>query len=171
MQRLIDLTGQKFDLLTVMRMAGKNEWGKILWLCNCDCGKEKTIIGASLKNGRTQSCGCKHKAIVSNYNTKHGHNKDNRPSPTYNSWHSMIQRCTNPNHCRWKYYGGRGISVCKSWRRFDNFLRDMGKRPVGKSIDRIDTNGNYCPSNCRWATPSQQQKNTRRTNHDSRKRT
>lgn len=80
---------------------------------------------------------------------------------TYKSWHGMIQRCTNPNNKRWDDYGGRGITVCKRWRSFENFLADMGERPKKRSLDRKDNDGNYTPRNCRWATDAQQRANKR----------
>ena len=92
---------------------------------------------------------------------KHGHSKHGHESLTYKTWSAVIQRCTNPNASHYEYYGGRGITVCERWKIFINFLEDMGERPAGSTIDRINTNGNYEPSNCRWATKSQQERNMR----------
>lgn len=90
---------------------------------------------------------------------KHGHIVNGKPSPTYTSWDGMIQRCTNPNNVNYHRYGGRGIRVCKEWFAFDSFLADMGERPKDKSIDRIDNDGNYEPSNCKWSTRKEQAQN------------
>ncbi len=98
---------------------------------------------------------------VSNPAYRHGHAGRNGFSPTYHSWACMVQRCTNPKRVSYKDYGGRGIRVCKRWLKFDNFLADMGERPAGTSLDRRNTNGNYCKSNCRWATNKEQGTNTR----------
>ena len=135
--------------------------GNYRWLCECNCGTEKIILGSNLKRGHTKSCGC---LLREGNNTTHGHSKKGKISKTYDSWHSMIQRCTNPNNIAYHDYCGRGITVCKRWLKFENFLEDMGEVPIGYSIDRIDNDGNYCKSNCRWSTRSEQQRNTTR-NH------
>ena len=161
---MIVLTGQKFGRLTVVEYAGINKWRNYKWLCLCECGKKKVIRSGSLRNGDTQSCGCLQKEITSIIKTKHGHKKKGKTSKIYVVWEAMIRRCTNPNYHEYHYHGGRGISVCERWRKFENFLEDMGKVPKGLQIDRIDNNGNYCKSNCRWVTPKEQQRN-KRNNH------
>lgn len=93
--------------------------------------------------------------------TRHGHASYGKASRTYKSWRAMLDRCTNPNKDNYAQYGGRGIKVCANWTFFDNFLADMGERPEGRTLDRIDTDGNYEPENCRWATLAAQQRNKR----------
>ena len=127
----------------------------------CNCGKEKIIIGQSLKGGATKSCGCLSKEISVQCNTKHGHSKRGEASKTYKSWVNMIQRCINPKNRYYHCYGGRGIAVCKRWMKFENFLEDMGESPDEHQIDRINNDGNYCKSNCRWTTPKQNSRNKR----------
>ena len=119
--------------------------------CRCDCGTVKQVRAYSLRAGTTRSCGCLY--------TRHGYGGKHK-SGTYSSWANMISRCTNKNHS-WANYGGRGITVCKRWLKFENFLSDMGECPLGHSIDRRDNSLGYKPGNCRWTTPKQQARNKR----------
>lgn len=154
-----DITGQRFGRLIALRRNGKALKGIksacVPWLCQCDCGKTVTVPGGSLRSGHTQSCGCVGK------NFRHGHSPKHKPTPTYISWRSMLHRCYNPNIASYKYYGALGISVCVEWMEFKTFLSDMGERPSGKTLDRIDPFKNYERSNCRWATPMEQRHNWR----------
>jgi hypothetical protein len=130
-----------------------------MWCVRCICGNGKTVAAQSLRNGNTKSCGCWQREIAAEQGRKnlprhitHGHSG----SPTYRSWCSMRARCTNPNVDGYAYYGARGIKVCDRWQTFENFLADMGEKPVkGWHIDRIDSDGNYAPGNCRWVSPSE----------------
>ena len=137
-----------------------NKHRQSMWLCKCECGIEKIILGNHLKSGHTKSCGCLHKEIM----TKHGHSKNGKRTRTYQSWHSMIKRCVNPNDPVYHNYGGRSIKVCKRWMQFENFLEDMGEVSDGYQIDRINNNENYCKSNCHWVTPKTNSRN-KRDNH------
>ncbi len=135
--------------------------------CRCTCGTEKEVRLDVLKSGNSKSCGClrtemSKKRLVS-YLTTHGHAKSAGRSPTYASWVSMRQRCFNKQQRRYSDYGGRGILICERWNSFENFLADMGERPYGTSLDRIDNGGNYEPGNCRWVTCAEQNKNKRST--------
>jgi hypothetical protein len=145
----IDLTGMVFGNLKVLKLVGKSETNKRLWLCECSCGKNITYSTNSLCSGRTKSCGCKRR--------KHGmcHTKE------YRAWVDMKSRCFNKNNRYYKDYGGRGISVDKDWFDYENFFRDIGKAPTNKSLDRINNNGNYNKKNCRWADTKTQANNKR----------
>lgn len=153
----IDLIGRIFGRLTVVKFKDMDKGRNSRWLCSCNCGTTIVVKGYNLKSGRTKSCGCLNKEII----TKHGHNQKGKRTKTHISWTNMIQRCTNFNHYRYKDYGCRGITVCKRWRKFENFLADMGEVPKGHQIDRINNNGNYCKLNCRWVTSKQNSRNRR----------
>lgn len=153
-----DLTGRRFGRLTVLARAANDSAGRVVWSCRCDCGARHDVKALNLARGSTKSCGCYRREASAAKVTTHGMTR----SPTFNSWMSMRQRCTNPNDPAWRYYGGQGIKVCARWGSFDNFLADMGERPDGKTLDRWPDNaGNYEPGNCRWATAVEQNANRR----------
>lgn len=131
--------------------------GSYKHLYECYCGNKFTALGSAVNSGNTKSCGCFKMYSVKVQNKTHGMSR----SKTYNTWRGMWDRCHRSANNRWHLYGGRGIKMCKRWLIFDNFLFDMGERPAGTSIDRINVNGNYTLSNCRWATPKEQAINKR----------
>lgn len=158
-----NITGKTFGLLTVTSYHGKSNHNKprLMWLCQCKCGNTIIRLGQTLVSGHTKSCGCLRK----NINYKHGHNTKRNRTREYNTWNHMLQRCNNDKNPCYKHYGARGIKVCDRWSDFINFIKDMGERPQGTSLERIDNNGNYEPSNCEWATKIDQMNNTRRNKY------
>lgn len=168
--QLIDLRGRHFGRLIVLRRTLGLQT-KPVWLCRCICGRKATVIGNNLLRGHTISCGCVQREVTArrsrgrDFCFKHGHAKHTGHSREYISWCNMIQRCTNPNATAYKWYGGDGVKVCKRWRGeggFNNFLADMGPRPIGTSIHRRGDKGDYKPGNCVWATPKEHAVDRRR---------
>ncbi len=158
-----DLSSKKYGRLTVLHRAGSNKHRHILWLCKCDCGTEKVVSGVLLKRGDVHSCGCLRKEITSKKFKKHGESVQAEHTAEYRAWRSMINRCENPRVNSYKNYGGRGIKVCTRWRHsYGAFLKNLGRKPSeAHSLDRIDVDGGYFPSNCRWSDAKQQARNRR----------
>lgn len=160
MPNKIDMVGKKCGRLgVIMRSKSRNKVEPIRWFCICECGNYGDFGGVELRNGHTKSCGCLKKESDRESHTKHGMTY----SPEAQAWSRMKGRCYDKNNKNYHYYGGRGISVCKRWKNsFENFFEDMQRRPSNKhSLDRINVNKGYKPSNCRWATPEQQSRNMR----------
>ena len=152
----IDMVGKRFGRWIVVSENGCRVNG-IFWNCLCDCGNSGIVSGMVLRDGRSKSCGCLMKEQAKARMTTHGHSF----TRTYSIWSGMVNRCANPSQPSYKEYGGRGIKVCKKWRRFSGFLADMGDAPEGKTLDRIDNDKGYSKKNCRWSTGHEQAMNRR----------
>ena len=156
MPKLIDITNQRFGRLKVIEYVGNSKW-----LCQCDCGKQKVISGRGMREGLVISCGCYHKEDIKSSQTTHNSSK----TRIYHIWQNVKRRCYNPNYIYFKYYGGKGIIMCNEWLNdfpaFKEWSLKNGYSDV-LTLDRIDSNGNYEPSNCRWVSRKDQQNNTSR---------
>jgi hypothetical protein len=155
MGKFVDLTSIRVGRLTVLHR-GKNIAKQPSWVCLCDCGNETQVVASSLKSARTRSCGCLRTEVTKKTMTTHGLTN----SPEYGIWSAMKKRCYDTNNQDYKNYGGRGITVCDRWvNSFANFYADLGAKPNAYSLDRIDVNGNYEPSNCKWSSLEKQANN------------
>lgn len=156
MPPVIDLTNKRFGRLVAKERA-PNMGRRAAWLCLCDCGNTHTVSSNILQRGTTRSCRC----LLNEWRLTHGLTRRGKIHPEYGVWKTMRQRCSNPNRNSYPNYGGRGIKVCERWSKFENFIADMGPRPAGYTIERLNNNGNYEPTNCKWIPLSDQGKNRR----------
>jgi hypothetical protein len=157
-RRSYDLTGRNFHRWRVMRLSYRNKIS-VFWVCKCSCGNKRAVNQNNLLMGRSRSCGCLQKEATSRARKTHGQSQN----PLYSIWQAMNARCQKPHHRDYRFYGARGIKVCRRWRNFTYFLADMeADWTSGLSIERNDVNKDYKKSNCRWATQAEQARNTRR---------
>lgn len=152
-----DISGEKFGRWTVVKLDDTVKGQTAKWVCKCECGTEQSVVGSTLRNGTSISCGC----YNNEKNLVHGHARKQTRSRTYTTYKTMVQRCTNPEATGYEHYGARGITICDRWlESFENFLEDMGERPEGRTLDRKDNDKGYSKDNCRWATQSEQRRNS-----------
>ena len=162
-KKIVKMVGKKFGRLTVLEFLGSKR-NRRRFLCVCECSKRTIVTGPDLRRGSQVSCGCYRNERITRYgksSAKHGMSK----TGVYRSWFAMHDRCYKEYSPSYKWYGAKDVSVCERWKKFENFYEDMGDRPDGQTLDRINPYGNYEPSNCKWSTPLEQHKNRR--NNDS----
>jgi hypothetical protein len=178
MARVQITVGQVFGRLTVLELTHKppspsrarvNKPGQRAARCLCVCGQETEARIYDLLRGNIRSCGCLLQDVLRERNRTHGHAARGGKHPLYGTWQNMRNRCENPNVGEWKNYGGRGIAVCERWHKFENFLADVGERPNGMTLDRIDNDGDYEPGNVKWSSRPEQMRNRRRFAHETTK--
>lgn len=160
----LNIVGLTFGRLSVKALSHVSERGYAMFSCVCVCGGEKILRGSALTSETkpVKSCGCLIIEGLVARSTKHGEAANGKPTPEWRAWNAMRARCGNPDHPAYKWYGARGIKVCDRWQSVESFIADMGRRPSAQhSLDRVDNDGNYEPSNCRWATNTQQTRNSR----------
>lgn len=153
----INLIGQRFGAWMVQRRGSIEDSTQTAWVCLCDCGTERVVVSQSLREGLSKSCGCQKSRMIADSKIQHGRSG----TRAYQTWSDMVRRCTNPDVSNWFLYGGRGIKVCDEWMMFENWNADMGDPPPGLSLERINNDGNYERSNCKWATVAEQNRNHR----------
>ena len=165
-KKMNDISGEKFGRLTAIKPCGKNKWKNIMWLCKCDCGKEHMATEGKLKQGKVRSCGCLAKEMHIKQLETHGLTTGGKPR-TFIIWNGMKARCLNPKNDSYKSYGARGIKICDEWMKFENFHNWAIANGYNDnlSLDRIDNDDDYKPSNCQWVTPSENYKKQRKARY------